>query len=931
MGLMTTRRDIPPPDVLFVQPDGRTDHFAGVAEELARFGLRVERQDEEFRPPRVRHGTRVVAVSDVLDPRSVRALRMARRVDARTVLMMDGLAEWRNTFVNPRTGDGFLRPAPVDVICCSGLVDVRTLTVLGNRARPTGLPRIDRRADDLPARDERMPVLVATANTPAFDDAERERLKAALGELKQAAYWTRTRLVWRLTDGLAEELGVTNHTGALCEALGGVSAVITTPSTLMIEAMRSGRPCALLHAHETALWSPSAWVWQPVARTTEDHAGVVEPIVRNLTRWVDSPERLLRQIVRPTREQLDRQRECLALVDASSGDARAAELVAGVISEMARTPAPAIKPVPLRPVARIPSARPRREGRRRVVSVVPFDLSPIGGVTTWSMRLGEAFERCPDLGFDLHTVLVCTKPPMALSARPLLGERVSLCVLDPTDDHFVSLANLRRAIQVHEPEIVLPNYTAASHAVSSQLRHTGVRSVAIAHTDCAYYRELLSDYPGWDGAVAVSASIERWLSPLAGQRPLQRIVYGVPSSSAPRGVGAQGPLRLAYVGRVAQVQKRVMDLVPMARALAAMGVECELHVVGEGPELPALRRALGATGCVRVIFHGPRTPGYLQGLWPEMDVAVLVSEYEGTSITMLEAMAHGVVPAVTLVESGVGEWVEEGVSGVTAPVGEPVRLAERIAELDADRALLASLGARAHERVSRELGLDQMARRYAELFRSVLARPIQAKPTAAGVTIRDRYAWTKQHTEDATGEIAWVRARLTEAGFRSIALRSPSRHSDAVIIPAGDAGPDPETLKAWQERGIEVVWSSLQERCGALESHLEAITLSGFARIAIYGAGRHTQSRCDSLETGRWPVVGFIDDHPPASREMLNLPAVTPARAMAELRPDAVLISSDAWEQKMWANTAFMREAGVHVRPMYGSYAEAPALSLPAG
>ena len=98
-----------------------------------------------------------------------------------------------------------------------------------------------------------------------------------------------------------------------------------------VEAMRAGRPCALLHANETPLWSPAAWVWQPVERSGQNETNDQAPLAQGLTRWVDSPERLLRQLQRPTREQLRRQDECLRLLDASSGEASAAELVAETI------------------------------------------------------------------------------------------------------------------------------------------------------------------------------------------------------------------------------------------------------------------------------------------------------------------------------------------------------------------------------------------------------------------------------------------------------------------------------------------------------------------------------------------------------------------------------------------------------------------------
>ena len=99
----------------------------------------------------------------------------------------------------------------------------------------------------------------------------------------------------------------------------------------------------------------------------------------------------------------------------------------------------------------------------------------------------------------------------------------------------------------------------------------------------------------------------------------------------------------------------------------------------------------------------------------------------------------------------------------------------------------------------------------------------------------------------------------------------------------------------------------------------------GCQRIAIYGLGQHTQTRADALENIDIPVVGFIDDQPPASGQAFGLPAVTPARAMIALKPDGVLLSSDAWEARLWENTAALREAGVYVRPIYGSYDTEPA------
>src|SRR5690606_37622015 len=114
----------------------------------------------------------------------------------------------------------------------------------------------------------------------------------------------------------------------------------------------------------------------------------------------------------------------------------------------------------------------------------------------------------------------------------------------------------------------------------------------------------------------------------------------------------------------------------------------------------------------RVILHGRRTPEQVQDLLQGIDVSILISDYEGTSITMLEAMGAGVVPAVTRVPSGVSEWVRDGENGVVVDIGDPEAMAARLVALAADRGELARLGRRAWETVRSTVSIDRMADQY---------------------------------------------------------------------------------------------------------------------------------------------------------------------------------------------------------------------------
>ncbi|MEO0629321.1 MAG: hypothetical protein AAFY46_01165, partial [Planctomycetota bacterium] len=98
---------------------------------------------------------------------------------------------------------------------------------------------------------------------------------------------------------------------------------------------------------------------------------------------------------------------------------------------------------------------------------------------------------------------------------------------------------------------------------------------------------------------------------------------------------------------------------------------------------------------------------------------------------------------------------------------------------------------------------------------------------------------------------------------------------------------------------------------------------AGCRRIAIYGLGRHTQWRAGVFDRSDLPLVGIIDDTPPPSGEAFGLPVVTLDEAVDRLRPDAVLLSSDAWEHAMHERAQRLESAGVRIEPIYNTRRQA--------
>ena len=182
------------------------------------------------------------------------------------------------------------------------------------------------------------------------------------------------------------------------------------------------------------------------------------------------------------------------------------------------------------------------------------------------------------------------------------------------------------------------------------------------------------------------------------------------------------PFRVVCVGRLRAVKGQSF-LLEACRLLAARGVAVECHLVGDGPDRTALAaraRAAGLDGRVR--FHGWRTSAEVATLLQAADVAAVPSapsegRLEGIPLALMEAMATG-VPVVASRLAGIPELVDDGVTGLLTPPGDPVALAGALERLWRDPAERARLGRAGRRRVEQEFDLSANAAVLASRFRT---------------------------------------------------------------------------------------------------------------------------------------------------------------------------------------------------------------------
>jgi glycosyltransferase involved in cell wall biosynthesis len=303
---------------------------------------------------------------------------------------------------------------------------------------------------------------------------------------------------------------------------------------------------------------------------------------------------------------------------------------------------------------------------------------------------------------------------------------------------------IARCIRRLRSEIVVPLGVCDAFEAVVQCKQRGqpVRLVGSGQGNLEPMLADLWDYRDWFDLIICPGQLTRnFLIQRAGFAD-DRIQHISNGADAPVGacerVAEKAPLRLGYVGRFSEIDKRVTDLPYLMSELIRRGVPFELDLVGDGAVREAVLAALPRQATVR--YHGALQHAEVyRRIYPNLDVLLLFSASETFGIVLAEAMAHGVVPVTSRYD---GFWSErlvvDGEHGLTFPVGDAGGAADCVQRLHDNRSLLRALARQSAEHAaqfswSRCLGgwQDALAR-VAEREPVVGARPPNRPPPNSG-------------------------------------------------------------------------------------------------------------------------------------------------------------------------------------------------------
>jgi glycosyltransferase involved in cell wall biosynthesis len=218
--------------------------------------------------------------------------------------------------------------------------------------------------------------------------------------------------------------------------------------------------------------------------------------------------------------------------------------------------------------------------------------------------------------------------------------------------------------------------------------------------------------------IAISQGLARYLADTEGfdESSFEIVHYGIAPNGAARPY--EGPVpRLLCVGRLIPIKGHIVLLRALAQARGRIP-GLELEIAGRGPLEPALKalvKELGLGEAVR--FLGHVSP--IQAAIERSAIVVVPSMGEGFGMVALESMERA-RPVIAAAIGGLGELVEDGVTGLLVPPAEAEPLAEAIVRLAGDLPLAARMGEEGRKRALRDFLEQRCTDRTEALYRRAL-------------------------------------------------------------------------------------------------------------------------------------------------------------------------------------------------------------------
>lgn len=346
----------------------------------------------------------------------------------------------------------------------------------------------------------------------------------------------------------------------------------------------------------------------------------------------------------------------------------------------------------------------------------------VSGPASW---LGRLLPELPSLGIDPFCIVLSWEqsgPLVELLIKHNIPYVQHPC--QPTSEERTEW--ILEQLAEHPVDVFVPNHLVPAFYASKWVRSAYIPTIGILHSDDDFYQAVQAQFVHRQSAFSLSSivCVSEQLRTQVCSRPSHKceviqIPYGVPIPQFTAKYNTSH-FRIAYVGRLAEEQKRISEVTTAFCRVTSQISNTEAVLFGEGPDKAKVETILKSkANCGAVQLIGRIDPDRIQEELQKCHAIVLLSDYEGLPISIIEAMACGVVPICLSMRSGIDELLADG-CGIIVQDREK-EFDDAIKRLVNSADEWQQLSNSARTKVRQEYSVENNARQWAEMLHKASA------------------------------------------------------------------------------------------------------------------------------------------------------------------------------------------------------------------
>ena len=291
-----------------------------------------------------------------------------------------------------------------------------------------------------------------------------------------------------------------------------------------------------------------------------------------------------------------------------------------------------------------------------------------------------------------------------------------------TEENIILLLKILKS---NPPDVFIPNLSVPAYYAAKWVKEAGIPTIGIIRSDDNFHHELIDYFASGNPDYRLTGLVckSKFLEEIVLSKNIKnfKVLQSPSGTIIPQNIAKEpiDDLKLIYTGRLVQRQKRIFDVLNSLSIVIKQIPNTYVSFYGPDRESGKVIERIDSLNLgERLTYNGILSFEEIYPTLQKNHVFVLLSDYEGMSTSLMEAMACGLVPICTKTRSGSLEIIKHDVNGLLVE-NRDEDFINAVKRLKNEKGLWSRLSANARKTIEEEYSLEICADKWMNFLKEI--------------------------------------------------------------------------------------------------------------------------------------------------------------------------------------------------------------------